>query len=88
MSNADNMSGFGLGLLAGAAVGLAVGFLYAPRAGAEMRTMIREKSDEAWNKADDIIKEAEARAKKIIEDARGTATQIGQAQGKGAQTTE
>jgi gas vesicle protein len=76
MSSTDSMSGFGFGLLAGAAVGLVIGFLYAPRAGTEMRSMIREKSEEAWSKADEIIKEAEARAKKIIDDARGKAAQL------------
>jgi gas vesicle protein len=76
MSNADGMSGFGAGLLAGAAVGLVIGFLYAPRAGKEMRSMIREKSEETWTKADEIIKEAEARAKKIIDEARGKAAQL------------
>jgi gas vesicle protein len=76
MSNTDSMSGFGAGLLMGAVVGLVIGFLYAPRAGKEMRSMIREKSEEAWTKADDIIKEAEARAKKIIDDARGKAAQL------------
>jgi gas vesicle protein len=76
MSSSDNMSGFGMGLVAGAIVGLAIGFLYAPRAGKEMRSMIREKSEETWSKADEIIKEAEARAKKIVEDARSKAAKL------------
>lgn len=73
MSNRDSMSGFGMGLLVGAVAGLAIGFLYAPKTGSEMRAMIKEKGEEAWDRADDIIKEAEARAKKIIDEARGRA---------------
>jgi gas vesicle protein len=76
MSDRDSMSGFGLGLLVGATVGLALGFLYAPRSGREMRALVREKGEETWHKADDIVKEAEARAKKIIEDARGKAAEL------------
>jgi gas vesicle protein len=76
MSDKDSMTGFGVGLLVGAVVGLAFGFLYAPRTGKEMRGMIKEKGEEAWHKADEIIKEAEARAKRIIEEARGKAAQL------------
>jgi gas vesicle protein len=76
MSNQDSATGFGMGLITGAVVGLAIGFLYAPRAGKEMRSMIREKSEEAWHRADEIVKEAEARAKKIVEEARGKAAQL------------
>ena len=76
MSNKDNLSGLGIGLLAGAVIGLAVGFLYAPRTGKEMRDMIREKGEDAWHRADQIVKDAEARAKKIIDEARDKAAQI------------
>ncbi len=76
MSNGNGTANFGIGLVVGAAVGLALGFLYAPRSGKEMRAMIREKSGDAWQKADEIIKEAQERAKRIIDDARGKAEQI------------
>lgn len=76
MSNGNSTASFGIGLVVGAAVGLALGFLYAPRTGKEMRAMIREKSGETWQRADEIIKEAQERAKRIIDDARGKATQI------------
>ena len=76
MSNGNSTANFGIGLVVGAAVGLALGFLYAPRSGKEMRAMIREKGGEAWEKADEIIKEAQDRAKKIIDDARGKAAQL------------
>ena len=76
MSCRDSLTGFGLGLLVGATAGLAIGFLYAPRSGSEMRSLVREKGGEAWNRADEIIKEAESRAKKIIDDARGRAAHV------------
>jgi len=75
MSRNDAAS-FGIGLAVGAAVGLALGFLYAPRTGKEMRELVRQKSGETWHKADEILKEAQERAKRIIEDARGKAAQI------------
>jgi gas vesicle protein len=69
------MTGFGVGLLVGAAAGLAIGFLYAPKSGSEMRAMIREKSEDAWERGDEIIKDAEARAKRIIDEARSKISQ-------------
>ena len=60
----------------GAAIGLAVGFLYAPRPGREMRATIREKAEEAKDKAEEIIEEAKERGKRIIADAKGKAAEI------------
>ncbi|MBI2958140.1 MAG: YtxH domain-containing protein [Chloroflexi bacterium] len=40
----NDAKNIGIGVLIGAAVGLAVGFLYAPRPGRETRTMIAEKA--------------------------------------------
>jgi gas vesicle protein len=76
MSNDNSAASFGIGLVVGAAVGLALGFLYAPRTGKETRAMIREKSGETWRKAEEIIKEAQERAKRILDDARSKAAQI------------
>jgi gas vesicle protein len=76
MSNNNSAASFGIGLAVGAVVGLALGLLYAPRSGKEMRELIKEKSGETWRKADEILKEAQERAKRIIDDARGKAAQI------------
>ena len=50
----------GMGFLLGAVVGVAVGMLYAPRAGYETRHMIVDKADEVKekvNEAVDMVKE-------------------------------
>ena len=50
----------GMGFLLGAVVGVAIGMLYAPRAGIETRHMIAEKADEVKekvNEAVDMVKE-------------------------------
>jgi len=41
--NKDSGGGFFAGLIIGAIVGLAVGYLYAPQPGAETRRMVKEK---------------------------------------------
>jgi gas vesicle protein len=66
MDNQDSR-GFLTGLLLGAAVGLAIGFLYAPQPGSETRQMLKEKAEVAKVKAAELAhkaKEAAAEAKK------------------------
>ena len=76
MSDNDTTSGLGIGFILGAAIGLAIGFLYAPHAGKETRALILEKAEKAKGKAEDIIEEAKEKAKKIIADARVKAAEI------------
>jgi gas vesicle protein len=78
MSETEKGAAFAMGILAGTAIGLAVGLLYAPRPGMETREMLKGKTEEAKHKAADIIQEARERAKKIVEDARGKAAEINQ----------
>ena len=73
------------GLIDRAAVGLAIGILYAPRAGKETRNMIKERAGETRDKAEEIMKKARERAKKIIEDAKGKAAESGE-KGQGEET--
>jgi len=44
MSNSDSGSRFGIGLILGLAVGVALGFLFAPRPGKETRELLKDKA--------------------------------------------
>lgn len=58
--NQRSWGNLGMGFLLGAVVGVAVGMLYAPRAGLETRMMISDKADEVKekvNEAVDMVKE-------------------------------
>jgi len=60
MSSQRSWGNLGVGFLLGAVVGVAIGMLYAPRAGMETRAMISEKADEVKekvNEAVDMVKE-------------------------------
>ena len=79
MTEHDHSRSFVVGLALGAAVGIAMGFLYAPHSGKETRAMIREKAEMAKETAKEIIEEAEEKAKVIITEAREAATEIKEA---------
>lgn len=68
MSNQDGNS-FLTGLILGAVVGLAIGFLYAPRSGKETRELLKEKAVVAKEKATVVAKKvkqtADAATKKV-----------------------
>ena len=75
MPDRDNTTGFAIGMLVGAALGISIGMLYAPHAGRETREMLKERLGDARHKAEIIVDEARERAKKIIEDAKGKAAE-------------
>ena len=45
MSDKDTGSSFAIGFIIGAIAGVAVGFLYAPKAGKETRALLKEKAE-------------------------------------------
>ena len=85
MSKENNISkGLLIGFLAGGAIGAILALLYAPKSGKELRSDIREKTDEyideaekylaeAHGKAKELINEGKKRGEKIIADAKGKA---------------
>ena len=74
MSDKDSGASFIVGFTIGAAVGLAIGFLYAPKPGRETRTLLKEKAVETKEKASEVTekaKEAAVRAERRVEEKLG-----------------
>ena len=79
MANKDSGSGFSIGLVLGAIVGLAVGFLYAPRPGKETRELLREKAEKVKEGAEKVKEGAEkvkGKATEIAEEVKEKATEV------------
>ncbi len=64
--NERDSSHFALGFLLGAVAGLAIGFLYAPKAGRETRAMLKEKGGEVKEKAKEIAAKAKEKVKEKL----------------------
>ncbi len=60
----------GIGFLAGAVAGMAVGILYSPHSGRITRGLINERIHEATQKAAKIVSEAKDKAEDIINEAK------------------
>jgi gas vesicle protein len=58
MSDKDSGSSFAIGFLIGAIAGVAIGFLYAPKAGKETRALLKEKAGELKEKAGEVTEKA------------------------------
>jgi gas vesicle protein len=54
MSDKNSGPGFGIGLIFGLAVGAALGFLFAPRAGKETREMVKDKAADVSETVKDL----------------------------------
>jgi gas vesicle protein len=65
MSNRD-ASSFLTGLLVGAVLGVAIGFLYAPQSGKETRELLKEKAEVAKQKAVEVSKKVRQTAEEAI----------------------
>jgi gas vesicle protein len=58
MAEKDTGASFAIGFFLGAIVGVAVGFLYAPKPGRETRTMLKEKAETAAETAKEAAEKA------------------------------
>ncbi len=58
MAEKDTGANFAVGFLFGAVVGVAIGFLYAPKPGSETRAMLKEKAETAAEKAKETAEKA------------------------------
>lgn len=65
MSERDTTS-FLTGLILGAVVGLAIGFLYAPKSGKETRELLKEKAVVVKERATEIAKKVKQTADETI----------------------
>jgi len=70
MADREGASGFGIGLLVGAAIGLAIGFLFAPRPGVETRQLLREKAEVARGRAAAAARKVRESAGEAVKRAR------------------
>jgi gas vesicle protein len=64
MAEKDGGSGFLVGLIIGAIAGLAVGFLYAPKAGKETRALLKEKAGQIKDRAGEVFSRVQEGEKK------------------------
>ncbi len=74
MAEKDTGANFAVGFLFGAVVGVAIGFLYAPKPGSETRAMLKEKAETAAEKAKETAekaREAAVAAEHRVEDKLG-----------------
>jgi gas vesicle protein len=58
MAEKEGGSSFMVGFLIGAIAGVAIGFLYAPKAGKETRAILKEKAGHLKEKAGEMISRA------------------------------
>ena len=65
MTNRESATGFGIGLLAGAIIGVAIGFLYAPKSGQETRAMLKEKAADVREQAEDVMEKAKEKVAQV-----------------------
>jgi len=68
----DSIGAFGIGLVAGTFIGLAIGILYAPHKGSVTRELIKERAEDVKVKAEDLVEKAED----LVEKAKGKADEL------------
>jgi gas vesicle protein len=58
------------GVLIGTSLGLATGILFAPKSGKELRHNLAKKTEKSWRKMTHFYSDTQARADRILKDAR------------------
>jgi gas vesicle protein len=70
MAERNGGSGFAIGLIVGAVLGLAIGFLFAPRPGEETRQLLKEKAGVARERAAEITRKVRETAAEAVKKAQ------------------
>ncbi|KTB48530.1 YtxH domain-containing protein [Dehalogenimonas alkenigignens] len=68
--SSDSGGNFAIGLILGVAIGIGIGFMYAPQPGAATRALLKEKAIELSDKAEELadkVKEGAAAARSNLE---------------------
>ncbi|HEY3282402.1 MAG TPA: YtxH domain-containing protein [Armatimonadota bacterium] len=68
---------FVIGILVGAALGAAAALLMAPAAGTETREQVKQKAQEAMDKANEVASQARVKANEVASQVRTTAQDWG-----------
>jgi gas vesicle protein len=76
MSDRDEFGAFLVGFIVGGLTGAVVSLLFAPQSGEETRALIKDKSIELRDKAQQSAEEALARAEQVASDARARADEL------------
>ena len=76
MDDRDEFGAFVVGLVVGGLGAAVVALLYAPQSGEETRKMIKEKSVELRDQAQESLEEALARAEAVATEARARADEM------------
>ena len=73
MADRNGGSGFAIGLIVGAALGLAIGFLFAPQSGKETRQLLRERAEAVRERAAGVSKKVRETAAEAVKRAQAKA---------------
>ena len=76
MSDRDEFGAFLVGFIVGGLTGAVVALLFAPQSGEETRALIKDKSIELRDKAQQTTEEALARAEQVAQEARARADDL------------
>jgi gas vesicle protein len=76
MSERDEFGAFLVGFIVGGLTGAVVALLFAPQSGEETRALIKDKSIELRDKAQQTTEEALAQAEKVAQEARARADEL------------
>ncbi|MEL7561849.1 YtxH domain-containing protein [Dehalogenimonas sp. 4OHTPN] len=68
--SSDSTGNFSIGLILGVAIGIGIGFMYAPQPGSATRALLKEKAIELSDKAEELadkVKEGASAARNNLE---------------------